>query len=154
MAGADDENTASHSEDQEEEKDTDTGSGQPAAAAESDQGEVQQAAKRRKGKRGCQIDWMDQSTLKPSAPKNYQFIERLEREKKARQKETQEAAKQYKAARRKQKALAEKASHLSNEELLEIVNQRRHRQKEKTAKSKAKAAAEKNPSNQSVASSG
>ena len=48
-----------------------------------------------------------------------------------------------KAAKRKQKALADKASNLTNEELLEIVQQRRHRQEEKAKKGKAKASAAK-----------
>ena len=78
MAGADDENMASHSEDQDEENDTETGSGQPAAAAEADQGDDQQPKKKRGGKRRCPIDWLDQSTLSPSKPKNFMTIEELE----------------------------------------------------------------------------
>ena len=97
MAGADDENTAGHSEDQEEEKDTETGSGQPAAAAESDQGEYQQPKKRRQVKRRCQIDWLDQSTLSPSTPKNFMTIEELENERKAKRKEQQVITKATKA---------------------------------------------------------
>ena len=65
-----------------------------------------------------------------------------------------EITKAAKAAKRKQKALADKASHLTNEELLEIVQQRRHRQQEKAKKEKAKASAGKKASNQSGASTG
>ena len=144
MATADDKSAAGHSEHQEEKMDTATGPGQTAAASESDEAEYQQPARRRKVRRGCQIDWMDQSTLSPSTPKNNTTIEQLEKAKKAKKKEQWEIAKATKAAKRKQKALAEKASLLSNEELLEIVNQRRHRQQEKINKGKAKAAAGKN----------
>ena len=141
MAGADDENTAGHSEDQEEANDTETGSGQPAAKAESDQGETPEPKKRKHVKRRCQINWLDQATLSPSTPKNFMTIEELENAKKAKKKEQMEIAKAAKAAKRKQKALADKASHLTNEELLEIVQQRRHRQEEKAKKGKAKASA-------------
>jgi hypothetical protein len=154
MAGADDENMASLSEEQEEEKDTETGSGQPTAAADSDQGEDQQPKKKRQVKRRCQIDWLDQSTLSPSKPKNFMTIEDLENEKKAKKKEQMEITKAAKAAKRKQKALADKASHLTNEELLEIVQQRRHRQQEKANKGTAKASATKKASNRSRASTG
>ena len=154
MAGADDENLASHSEDQDEENDTETGSGQPAAAAEADQGDDQQPKKKRQVKRRCPIDWLDQSTFSPSKPKNFMTIEELENVKKAKKKEQMEITKAAKAAKRKQKALADKASHLTNEELLEIVQQRRHRQQEKANKGKANASAGKKASNQFGASTG
>ena len=154
MAGPDDENMASLSEEQDEEKDTETGSGQPTAAADSDQGEDQPPKKKRQVKRRCQIDWLDQSTLSPSKPKNFMTIEDLENEKKAKKKEQMEITKAAKAAKRKQKALADKASHLTNEELLEIVQQRRHRQQEKANKGTAKASATKKASNRSRASTG
>ena len=154
MAGADDENTAGLSDHTEETNDTAPGSVQPAAAAESDAGEDQQPKRKKQVKRRCQIDWMDQSTLSPSTPKNFMTIEELETAKKAKKKEHMEIAKASKAAKRKQKVLADKASHLSNEELLEIVQQRRHRQQERANKGKAKAAAGKKPSNQSRASTG
>ena len=154
MAGADDENMASHSEDQEEDNDTETVSGHPAAAEEADQGEYQQPKRRRQVKRRCPIDWLDQSTLSPSKPKNFMTIEELENAKKQKRKEQLEITRAAKAARRKQKHLAEKASNLSNEELLEIVQQRRHRQQEKANKGKAKASAGKKASIQSRASTG
>ena len=105
-------------------------------------------------KRRSQIDWLDQSTLSPSKPKNFMTIEELENAKKAKKKEQMEITKAAKAAKRKQKALADKASHLTNEELLEIVQQRRHRQQEKATKGKAKESAEKKAPNQSGASTG
>ena len=154
MAGTDDENAAGLSDSPDEPMDTAAGSGQPAAAAESDTGEHQQPKSNKPKKRRCQIDWMDQSTLSPSTPKNFMTIEGLENAKKAKKKEHSEIAKATKAAKRKQKALADKASHLSNEELLEIVQQRRHRQQEKANKGKAKASAGKKASDQSRASTG
>ena len=154
MARADDENCSSHSKDQEEEMDKEIGSGQLAAAAESDQGEDQQAKKRRLVKRRSHIDWMDQSTLSPSTPKNFMTIDELNKAKNAKKKEQMELAKAAKAAKRKQKALADKAMHLTNEELLEIVQQRRHRQQEKARKEKAKASAGKKASSKSRASTG
>ena len=153
MAGADEEKLAIHSEeDQEEKNDTETVSEQPAAAQEADQVKDQQPQKRRGVKRSCPIDWLDQSTLSPSKPKNFMTIEQLENIKKAKKKEQQEITKAAKAAKRKQKHLAEKASHLTNEELLEIVQQRRHRQEEKAKKGKAKASAGKEASKLSGAS--
>ena len=154
MAGADDENTAGLSDHTEETNDTAPGSGQPAAAAESDAGEDQQPKRKKQVKRRCQIDWMDQSTLSPSTPKNFMTIEELENAKKAKKKEQMEITKAAKAAKRKQKALAEKAHNLTNEELLEIVQQRRHRQQEKAKKEKAKASAKNKASNKSRASTG
>ncbi len=154
MAGADDENMASHSEDQEEKNDTETGSGQPAAAAESDQGEHPEAKRRKQVKRRSQIDWMNPASLSPSTPKHFTIIEELDNAKKAKKKEQMEIAKASKAAKRKQKALAEKAGNLTNEELLEIVQQRRHRQQAVANKAKAKASAGKNASNKSRASTG
>ena len=147
------EKSSVHSEDEPEVKpDTETVAEQPAAAQEADQGEYQQPKKRRGGKRRCPIDWLDQSTLSPSKPKNFMTIEELENAKKAKRKEQQEITKAAKAARRKQKHLAEKASHLTNEELLEIVQQRRHRQEEKAKKGKANASAGKEASKLSGAS--
>ena len=153
MAGADEEKSSIHSEDQEEENGVPSVSKQPAAAEESDQGEDQQPKTPTRGrKRPRPIDWLDQSTLSPSKPQNFLTIEELENAKKAKKKEQQEITKATKAARRKQKQLAEKASHLTNEDLLEIVQQRRHRQEEKAKKGKAKASAGKEASKLSGAS--
>ena len=154
MAGADEEMSTAHSEDQKEENGTETVSEQPAAAEEADQGEDQQPQMKSGRKRGCPIDWSDQSTFSPSKPKNVMTIEELENAKKAKRKEQQEISKAAKAARRKQKLLSDKASHLTNEDLIEIVQQRRHRQEEKAKKGKAKASAAKEKSKLSGASTG
>ena len=122
--------------------------------AEADQGEYQQPKKKRQGKRKCPIDWLDQSILSPSKPKNFMTIDELENAKKAKKKEQMEITKAAKAAKRKQKHLAEKASHLTNEELLEIVQQRRHRQTEKAKKGKANAKAGRKAPTLSGASTG
>ena len=127
---------------------------QPAAAQEADQVEHKQPKKRKGSKQSCSIDWLNQEILSPSKPKNFMTIEELENVKKAKKKEQQEINKATKAAKRKQKHLAEKASHLTNEELLEIVQQRRHKQQVKANKGKAKASAGKKASNRSGASTG
>ena len=139
MVRSDDEKSPVQSEDQEQENGTETVSEQPAADEEADQGE--QLEKTKGLKRRCPIDWSDQATFSPSKPKNFSTIGELEDSKKAKKKEQLVITKAAKAARRKQKQLAEKASHLTNEELLEIVQQRRHRQEEKAKKGKAKAKA-------------
>ena len=137
MAAADEEMSTAHSEDQKEENGTETVSEQPAAAEEADQGEDQQPKKRKYSCRRSSIDWSDQSTFSPSKPKNFMSIEELENERKAKKKEQQVIAKAAKSAKRKQKQVAEKAASLTNEELIEIVQQRRHRQEEKDKKGKA-----------------
>ena len=131
MAGADEEKSPINSDAQEEENGTETVSKRPATDEEADQDEDQQAKKRKCIKRRSTIDWSDQSTFSPSKPKNFMSIEELENERKAKKKEQQLITKAAKAATRKQKQLAEKASTLTNEDLIEIVQQRRHRQEEK-----------------------
>ena len=152
MAGADEDTSTVHSEDQKEEIATETVSKQPAAAEEADQGENQQPRTKKGSKRGSPIDWSDQSTFSPSKPKNVMTIEELENAKKAKRKEQQEISKAAKAAKRKQGRLSEKAQHLTNEDLLEIVQQRRQRQEEKAKRGKAKASAGKEASKLSGAS--
>ena len=153
MAAAYEEKDSIHSDDQNEENSPETVSGQLAAAEEAGQGQHQQPKKKSYRKRPrTTIDWCDQATLSPAKPKNFMTIEELQNAKKAKKKEQQEIAKAAKAARRKQKQLAEKANHLTNEELLEIVQQRRHRQEEKAKKGKAKASAGKEAPNVSVSS--
>ena len=147
MAAADEEIASIHSDDQKEENGTETVSEQPAAAEEAGQGEYKQPEQKKRKRPGPRpIDWSDQATLSPSKPKNFLTIEELEKAKKAKKKEQQEINKATKAAKRKQKHLAEKATHLTNEELLEIVQQRRHKQQVKANKGKAKEAAGKQAS--------
>ena len=81
MAGADDEMSLTHSEDQKEEKGTETVPEEVAAAEEADQGEDQQP-KTKKGRKGCSVDWSDQSTFSPSKPGYVMTIEQLENAKK------------------------------------------------------------------------
>ena len=154
MAGADEEKSPINSDAQEEENGTETVSKRPATEEEADQDEDQPAKKRKSITRRSTVDWSDQTTFRPHTPKNFISIVDLENQKKARKKEQQAAAKAAKAAKRKQKNLQEKASGLTNEDLLEIMQQRRVRQEEKVKKGKAKALAEKGASKRSGASTG
>ena len=134
MAASDDDASSCHSAT--EAKSTTKSATKRPAAADGEQPDI--ASKRKHRRTRSAIDFSDAATFQPAKPKNLNTIEDLLKEKKNMQKQQQQVAKATKAAQRKQKKLADKASKLSNEELLEIMQQRRCRQEEdKQAKARA-----------------
>ena len=123
-----------------------TGPAAPAAAAEAAV-EVQPEADAKttagKGKRkSAKIDLATALSGEPAKSKHRQSLKELKEEKDRVQAEQRAAAKKHKVAVQRQKRLLDKASALSNEDLLEIFNQRRENQelvkKKEVDKAKAK----------------
>ena len=99
-----------------------------------------------KGKRkSAKIDLATALSGEPAKSKHRQSLKELKEEKDRVQAEQRAAAKKHKVAVQRQKRLLDKASSLSNEDLLEIFNQRRENQemvkKKEVEKAKAKAKA-------------
>ena len=126
-----------------------TGAAAPAAAAEAAV-EVEPEADAKttagKGKRkSAKIDLATALSGEPAKSKHRQSLKELKEEKDRVQAEQRAAAKKHKVAVQRQKRLLDKASALSNEDLLEIFNQRRENQemvkKKEVDKAKAKAKA-------------
>ena len=124
-----------------------TGPAAPATAADAS-GEVQPQADANttaaKGKRkSAKIDLATALSGEPAKSKHRQSLKELKEEKDRVQAEQRAAAKKHKVAVQRQKRLLDKASALSNEDLLEIFNQRRENQemvkKKEVEKAKAKA---------------
>ena len=123
-----------------------TGSAAPATAAAATV-EVQAEADANKtvgkGKRkAAKIDLATALSGEPAKSKHRQSLKELKEEKDRVQAEQRAAAKKHRLAVQRQKRLLDKASALSNEDLLEIFNQRRENQelvkKKEVAKAKAK----------------
>ena len=109
-----------------------TGPAAPATAADAS-GEVQAQADAQttaaKGKRkSAKIDLATALSGEPAKSKHRQSLKELKEEKDRVQAEQRAAAKKHKVAVQRQKRLLDKASALSNEDLLEIFNQRRENQ--------------------------
>ena len=82
-----------------------------------------------KGKRkSAKIDLATALSGEPAKSKHRQSLKELKEEKDRVQAEQRAAAKKHKVAVQRQKRLLDKASALSNEDLLEIFNQRRENQ--------------------------
>ena len=126
-----------------------TGSAAPATAAEATvevQAEADAKTTAAKGKRkAAKIDLATALSGEPAKSKHRQSLKELKEEKDRVQAEQRAAAKKHKVAVQRQKRLLDKASSLSNEDLLEIFNQRRENQemvkKKEVEKAKAKAKA-------------
>ena len=124
-----------------------TGSAAPATAAEATvevQAEADANTTAAKGKRkAAKIDLATALSGEPAKSKHRQSLKELKEEKERVQVEQRAAAKKLRLATQRQKRLLDKASALSNEDLLEIFNQRRENQelvkKKEVEKAKAKA---------------
>ena len=95
-------------------------------------------------KRGRQSEKVDLSAVYQSEPegsKNRRILKELVADRKKIQKEQNQASKKVKVEAQRQKRLVEKASRLSNEDLLEIFRQRHENQEQFKGKAKAKAKA-------------
>ena len=96
-------------------------------------------------KNTAKIDLATALSGEPAKSKHRQSLKELKEEKDRVQAEQRAAAKKHKVAVQRQKRLLDKASSLSNEDLLEIFNQRRENQelvkKKEVEKAKAKAKA-------------
>ena len=93
---------------------------------------------KRPHRRKSTIDLADASHFVPCQPKGIETLKAVADQKAIIRKQQKELAKATKAEERKQKRLRQKATKLTNEELIEIVQQRRHIQEERRAASAAK----------------
>ena len=96
----------------------------------------------RKGKRKAEkIDLATALSGEPGKSRHRQSLKELKAEKERVQAEQRAASKKHKLAVQRQKRLLDKASSISNEDLLEIFNQRRENQEQCKKKEVAKAKA-------------